>query len=111
MSRKNAPWMGPNLRRKLVTIFGRGIEGESWKRQNMEVISYRLFLEQSRVSKVSCRWESTNSFGGIVLDASCGVWWMDSTAMRNGDGFVSVGQEEAAEKEGHSSQLGCQYFA
>ena len=70
-----------------MTIFGRGIEGESWKRQNMEVISYRLFLEQSRVSKVSCRWESTNSFGGIVLDASCGVWWMDSTAMRNGDGF------------------------
>ena len=28
---KNAPWMGPHLRRKLVMIFGDGIERESSK--------------------------------------------------------------------------------
>ena len=28
---KNAPWMGPHLKRKLVTIFGRGIGQESSK--------------------------------------------------------------------------------
>ena len=28
-----------------------------------------------------------NSFGGIVLDTSCGVWWMGRTALGNADGF------------------------
>ena len=27
------------------------------------------------------------SFGGIVVDASCGVWWMGGMELGNGDGF------------------------
>ena len=48
-----APWVGPHFRRKLVMIFGRGIEQESSKRLDMDVLASRLFLEQSKLSNVS----------------------------------------------------------
>ena len=53
----------------------------------MDVLASRLSLEQRRVSKVSCRGERVHAFGGIVLDAYCGMWWMGGTALANGDGF------------------------
>ena len=51
------------------------------------MLTSRLFLERSIASKVSLIGERINAFGGIVLDASCGVWWMCGTALVNGDGF------------------------
>ena len=29
-------------------------------------------------------------FGGIVLGASCAVWWIGGTALGNGDGFFPL---------------------
>ena len=43
---KNVPWMGPHLRRKLVTIFVSGIKRESSKQGDMDVLTYRLLLAQ-----------------------------------------------------------------
>ena len=53
----------------------------------MDVLNSTLFLDLSRASEVSCRGERMHKFGGIVLDTSCGVWWMGGTALGNGDGF------------------------
>ena len=38
-----------------------------------------------------------HAFGGIVMDTSCGVWWIGGTALINGDGFY-VGQGEVVEE-------------
>ena len=51
------------------------------------MLDSRLLLEQMISSEVSCRGERMHAFGGIVLDASCGVWWVSSMALVNGDGF------------------------
>ena len=63
----------------------------------MDVLDSRLFLKQRRASKVSCRGERIHAFGGIVMDAPCGVWWIGGTALINGDGFY-VGQGEVVEE-------------
>ena len=74
------------------------------------MLAYRLFLEQMIASKVSCRRERMHEFGRIVLDASCGVWWIGGKALVIGDDFF-IGQGEVAEEEGHPSELGWQNFA
>ena len=51
------------------------------------MLASRLFLEQSRASKVSCIGERMNALGGAGMEASCGVWWIGSMALGNGDGF------------------------
>ena len=53
----------------------------------MYVLVSRLFLDRGRASKIYFRGERMHVYGGIVLDASSGVWWMGSTALVNGDGF------------------------
>ena len=107
---KNTPWMEPHLSKKLVKIFGRRIERESSKRWDIDMIAFRLFLEWSRALKVSCIGERMYSFGGIVVDASCGVWWMGGTVLVNRDGF-SVWRGEVAEEEIHPSQLGWHHYS
>ena len=58
----------------------------------MYVLASRLFLERRRASNVSCREERVYAFGGIVMDTSCGMWWMGGTAMGNGDGFFPLAE-------------------
>ena len=53
----------------------------------MNVLTSRISLERRRASKVSYIGDRMHVFGGIVLDASCGVWWMGGTALGNRDGF------------------------
>ena len=45
-------------------IFGRGLEQENSKLWGMDVLSSRLFLEQSIASNVSCSGERMHAFGG-----------------------------------------------
>ena len=71
-------------------IFGRGIERESSKRWEMDVLTYRIFLEQIRESNVSCIRERMHAFGGNVTEASCGVWWISGTTLANGDDFLRL---------------------
>ena len=53
----------------------------------MYVLASSIFLDQRRASKVSCRWERIRAFVGILMDVSCGVWWVGGMALVNGDGF------------------------
>ena len=57
------------------------------KRWDMNVLDSRLFLERRRASKVSCSGYTMYTFGGTVMEGSCGVWWIGDTALVNGDGF------------------------
>ena len=54
----------------------------------MDVLASRILLEQRRASKVSYRGERNHAFGGIVMEASCGMWWIGGTALVNGDEFL-----------------------
>ena len=51
----------------------------------MYVLASSIFLDQRRASKVSCRWERIRAFVGILMDVSCGVWWVGGMALVNGD--------------------------
>ena len=53
----------------------------------MYELASRLFLERRRASNVSCRRERMHVFGVTLMEASCGMWWIGSTALVNGDGF------------------------
>ena len=54
----------------------------------MDVLASRLLFDQNRASSVSCRGERMHALGGICMEASCGVWWIDFMVLGNGDGFV-----------------------
>ena len=49
------------------------------------MLASRILLEQRRASKFSCRGERIHVFGGIVINAYCGVWWIGGTALGDGD--------------------------
>ena len=66
-----------------MTIFGRGIEREISKRQEVDVLASRLFLERSRASNISCSGDRMYAFGGPVTEVSCGVWWIVGAAVGN----------------------------
>ena len=51
------------------------------------MLASKLFLDKSRVSNFSCSRERMHAFGGTAMEASCGVWWIGSTALGNGDVF------------------------
>ena len=70
-----------------MTLFRRGVERESSKRWDMDVLASRLFLGKRRLSNVSCRGEKIHAFGGTVVELSCGAWWIGGTALGNGGGF------------------------
>ena len=53
----------------------------------MDVLDYRLFLDQRRSSKVSLIGKKMHALGGTGMEASCSVWWIDGTALGNGNGF------------------------
>ena len=76
----------------------------------MDMLSSRLFLDRRRASKFSFRVERMHMFGSIVINASCGVWWIGGKALVIGDDFF-IGRGEVAEEEGHPSELGWQNFA
>ena len=84
-----------------MTIFKRGIERESSKRWDMDVLTSGMLLERRRESNVSCSGERMHAFGGTVVEAFCGVWWIGGTALGNGGGFFFVGRREVAEEEGY----------
>ena len=77
-----------------MTIFRRGLERESLKRWDMDVLASGLFSEKRIASNVSFSGERMHAFGGTVAEASCGVWWIGGTALGNCDGFFlsSVGR-------------------
>ena len=51
----------------------------------MEVLDSSILLDQSRASKVSFIGEMMNALGGTGMEASCSVWWIDGTALGNGN--------------------------
>ena len=53
----------------------------------MDVLDYRLFLEQRRASKVSFIGERMHAMVGTGMEASCSMWWIDGTALGNGNGL------------------------
>ena len=70
-----------------MTIFRRGVERESSKRWDMDVLASRMFLEQRRASNVSCIRERMHAFRGAVTEVSCDVWCIGGTSLGNGDDF------------------------
>ena len=53
----------------------------------MGVIDYRLLLDQRRSSTVSLIGKKMHALGGTGMEASCSVWWIDGTALGNGNGL------------------------
>ena len=51
------------------------------------MLASRLFLERRIASKVSYIRKRMHELGGTGMESSCGVWWIDGTALGNGDGF------------------------
>ena len=52
-----------------------------------------MFLKQRRASKVSFIGERMYLLGGTGMGASCGVWWIDGTALVNRNGFFLSAKE------------------
>ena len=74
-------------------IFDRGIERESSKKRDMDLLAYRLLLDQRRESKVSYRRERINELGGTGMKVPCDVWWIGGTALVNGVDFFPSDKE------------------
>ena len=53
----------------------------------MDVLYFGLLLERRRSSKVSFIGERIHLLGGTGVEASCVVWWIDGTALGNGNVF------------------------
>ena len=91
VSRKERPVDGDALEEEIGEYIWKGDRARNFEAMRYGRARFQAILGEKYSIKGFMRGERMHEFGGIVLDASCGVWWMGGTALVNGVGFFSVG--------------------